>query len=178
MIVPGSTPTEVLPLVDLRIAAGDWRALPDPGALADAAARAALAEAGLAGAAVEISLLLTDDAAVAGLNGAFRGKPQPTNVLSWPAFPLAPPAPGKVPPAPPLDAATPVPLGDIALAQETVSREAAAQNLAFADHATHLLVHGVLHLLGYDHGTDADAELMEEVERRALARLGVADPYA
>jgi probable rRNA maturation factor len=178
MIVRGSTLTENRPLVDLRIASGDWRSLPDAAGVADAAARAALAEAGLDAARVEISLLLTGDAEVAVLNGQFRGKPQPTNVLSWPAFPLAPPAPGQAPPLPPLDAAAVVPLGDIALAQPTIAREAAAQNLAFADHVTHLIVHGVLHLLGYDHGTEPDAELMEGIERHALARLGVADPYA
>lgn len=181
MTVSGSTPPETTaanPHVDLRIAAGDWRGLGDVAALAQQAAAAALAEAGLADHAAEISLLLTDDAEIGALNAQFRGKPQPTNVLSWPAFPLAPPAPGVPPPAPPRLPGQAVPLGDIALAQETVAREADEHRLAFADHATHLIVHGVFHLLGYDHGTDADAALMEGAERRALARLGVADPYA
>jgi probable rRNA maturation factor len=164
--------------IALRIGAGDWSALPDPAELAARAAAAALDEAGLGGLDAEISLLLTDDAEIAALNGQFRGKAAPTNVLSWPGFPLAPPEPGARPPAPPARPGETVPLGDIAMAAETLMREAHQQNLAFGDHAAHLLVHGVLHLLGYDHGNDADAELMEGIERRALARLGVADPYA
>lgn len=176
--MPGTTPSEPHALIDLRIERGDWRGLGDPTGVAIAAARAALDEVGVEASGVEISLLLTDDAEVADLNGRFRGKPLPTNVLSWPSFPLAPPAPGQPPPKPPVDPANPVPLGDIALAQETVAREAAERDLAFGHHVTHLIVHAVLHLLGYDHGTDADAELMEGIERRALARLGVADPYA
>lgn len=165
--------------IDLRIAAGDWSHLPDPEVWAAAAAAAALEAAGLGPIDAEISLLLTDDAEIADLNAQFRGKPVPTNVLSWPAFPLAPPSPGAPPPAPPPAGPEGIlPLGDVALAAGTVAAEAAERDLAFADHATHLLVHGVLHLLGYDHGTDADAELMEGIERRALARLGVADPYA
>lgn len=159
------------PLVDVRIAGGDWSACGDPGALAGAAARAVLAEAGLAAAHVEVSLLFTDDAEIARLNAAFRGKAAPTNVLSWPAFDLKP---GQVPAA---SRAGRVSLGDIALAAETVAKESQVQGLAVADHAAHLIVHGVLHLLGYDHTSDADAETMEQIERAALARLGIADPY-
>jgi probable rRNA maturation factor len=126
---------------------------------------------------LEVSLLLTTDAAIAELNAQFRGQAKPTNVLSWPAFALAPPRPGERPQLPQARPGDVMPIGDIALASETVAAEAQAANLAFADHATHLIVHGVLHLLGFDHEHDADAEVMEGIERLALARLGVADPY-
>lgn len=159
-------------LVETLVESGDWSALGDAAALAESAAQAALAEAGVSAAGREISLLLTDDAAVAALNRQFRGKDAPTNVLSWPAFDLAPGAP--LPPAGPAGA---TPLGDIALAAETVAREAAERGLAIRDHVAHLIVHGVLHLLGHDHEEDAAAEAMERLERRALARIGVADPY-
>ncbi len=167
--------------VDVLIDAGDWSAAGDLGALAARAAGAALAEAGLDPAACAISLLFTDDAAIARLNARFRGRDRPTNVLSWPAFDLAPPAPGAPPPTPPGAAhgpdASPVALGDIALAAETVANEAQAQNLALVEHLTHLIAHGALHLAGYDHETEADAAVMETLERRALDKLGIADPY-
>lgn len=163
--------------IALQVDGGDWSGLGVPDGLVKAAAEAALAEAGLLAGNWEISLLLTHDDAMAALNDRFRGRNAPTNVLSWPAFPLAPPAPGQRPPAPPQPGAGPVALGDIALSAETVAREAQAENLAIADHAAHLVVHGVLHLLGYDHATEADAEVMERTEREALARIGVADPY-
>ncbi len=172
-------------LVEALVEAGDWSALADPQALAEAAAGAALQEAiaarpALAGLAPEISVLFTDDAAVADLNARFRGIDRPTNVLSWPAFPLAPAAPGSVPPAPPAQGPAGVPchLGDVALAVGVVSAEAGARALALRDHVAHLIVHATLHLLGYDHEADADAERMESTEARALARLGLPDPYA
>lgn len=118
--------------------------------------RAAAAAEGAKGG---ISVLLADDAALRALNRDWRGKDQPTNVLSFPA-----PA-GR-------DA-----LGDIALAAETVAAEAAAQAKPFAAHMAHLLTHGLLHLLGYDHEADAEAELMESRERAILAALGLPDPY-
>ncbi len=164
-------------LVDALVARGDWSGAGDLGALAERAAAAALREAGLDPAAFEISVLFTDDAAIARLNGQFRGRAQPTNVLSWPAFALAPPAPGAAPPPPPAQAGARVSLGDIALAAETVANEAQAQNLALGAHLAHLIAHGALHLAGYDHGCDADADLMETLERRALGKLGIADPY-
>lgn len=137
------------------------------------AAEQALIAAGLPARNVEISVLLCSDERIAELNRGFRGKAGPTNVLSWPAFPLSPPAPGAAPPAPPGGA-----LGDIALARETVEKEAREQHLSTERHFAHLFAHGVLHLLGYDHVNDADAELMEELERRALAAIGIEDPYA
>jgi probable rRNA maturation factor len=128
-------------------------------------------DAALAGAAVtiapgaEISMLLCDDARIRVLNAQWRGIDKPTNVLSFPA-------------ADPDDLETAPLLGDIAIALETVVREAEAEQKAFRDHYTHLVVHGVLHLLGFDHEMDEEAEEMETTERRILAGLGIADPYA
>lgn len=164
-------------LVDAMVEAGDWSACGDVAALAEAAAVAALEEIGLSPAAIEVSVLFTDDAEIADLNGRFRGKPSPTNVLSWPAAELRPSAPGAKPAAPRLARGQRTPIGDIALAAETVAREAQERNLALRDHAAHLVMHGLLHCLGYDHETDADAALMEGVESRAMARLGLSDPY-
>jgi len=173
-------------LVDVLVERGDWSGFGALDLLAAAAAAAALREARLDPAAFEISALFTDDAAIARLNAQFRGLARPTNVLSWPAFALAPPAPGAAPPPPPgygpereseRKPGRRVALGDIALAAETVANEAQAQNLALGDHLAHLIAHGVLHLAGYDHETDADAAVMETLERRALATLGIKDPY-
>ena len=147
-------------------------------ALANRAARVALAGAGLPVEGFAISLLGCDDARIAGLNRDFRGKPQPTNVLSWPSEERAPEVAGQVPERPqPGTADDPEPLGDIAIAWDTCAREAEVQGKPLADHVTHLIVHGLLHLLGYDHATDEDAALMERLEVRILASLGVSDPY-
>jgi probable rRNA maturation factor len=113
---------------------------------------------------VEVSLLLTGDAQMRGINKEWRGQDKPTNVLSFPAVP-----PDKV-------ARVPF-LGDIAVAFETTAREAEADGKPLADHFSHLVVHGFLHLLGYDHETDAEAEAMEALEVKILAALGVDDPY-
>ena len=112
------------------------------------------------GAAV-VAVLLADDDTVADLNQRFRGKAGPTNVLSFPA------------PANPEGQ-----IGDIALAYGVCAREALEQGKSLKDHLIHLSVHGVLHLLGYDHETDGDAEAMEALERSILETLGVSDPYA
>lgn len=147
-------------------------------ALAERAGRAALAGLGLSGTGFAISVLGCDDARIAALNADFRDKPVPTNVLSWPSEDRAAAQIGATPDLPePGDAEDPVELGDIAIAWETCTREAEAQGKPMADHVTHLLVHGVLHLLGYDHVEDADAALMEALEVRILASLGVSDPY-
>lgn len=120
-----------------------------------------------------VSLLACDDARIAGLNARFRGKPTPTNVLSWPAVDLSPGPDGACPALPkPGD-----PLGDIAIAWETCTREAADQGKSLPDHVTHLLVHSVLHLLGYDHEGLQDAARMEGLEVKILASIGVSDPY-
>ena len=163
------------PVVDLVVEEEGWLdALPDLAGVAERAARLALDAAGVAPEGREIALLACDDARIAELNAGFRGKPAPTNVLSWPAFPLAPPRPGEAPPPPPDG---PTPLGDVAIALQTTLREAADAQRPLKDHATHLILHACLHLLGYDHETEADAVLMEGIERRQLAKLGIADPY-
>lgn len=124
--------------------------------------------------ALEVSLMGCDDTRIAALNGDFRDKPTPTNVLSWPAVDLHPDVPGATPYLP--DPEDPE-LGDIAIAYQTCLREAEAQGKPFDNHVTHLLVHGTLHLLGYDHETEADAALMEAHETRILAKLDIPDPY-
>lgn len=165
------------PLVDTVLEDPRWQ---DFGlaSLAETAARAALAELGLAPDGFQISLLGCDDARIAVLNADFRGKPQPTNVLSWPSEDRAAETPGDPPEPPePGSADDPESLGDIAIAWETCAREAAEQAKPMADHVTHLIVHGVLHLLGYDHIDDDDATVMESLEVRILASMGLSDPY-
>ena len=120
----------------------------------------------------EVVVMGCDDARIAALNADFRGKPRATNVLSWPAVEHAPRAPGAMPDLPDTDE-----LGDIAIAYETCLAEAEAQGKPFADHVQHLLVHAVLHLLGYDHENDPDAERMERTERLILESIDIADPY-
>lgn len=113
----------------------------------------------------EVSLVLADDAMMAGLNGEWRAQPKPTNVLSFPAFPLTPGGmPGPM-------------LGDIILARETIEREAGDLGKPVEEHITHLIVHGFLHLFGYDHIQNEDAEKMEAIETRILASLNLSDPY-
>ena len=164
-------------LVDVAVEGGDWSGV-EPEALAAEAAAAALRAAGVDPACASVSLLFADDGAIAALNGRFRGKPAPTNVLSWPAFDLTPEEEGASPAPPPRTAEGRIFLGDVALAAGVVAKEAQDRNLVVGHHAAHLIVHGVLHLLGYDHVRDADAALMESVERRALDEMGIADPYA
>lgn len=153
----------------------EWRAgLGDCDALCRGAALAALAAAPMEGleAVIEIGIRLTDDAEARALNQRYRGVDAPTNVLS---FLMTDCAPGARPPLPP---GLPLALGDVVLAFETVRGEAGAQGKTLADHLGHLVVHGVLHLLGHDHRDDAGARAMELLETAVLAGLGVADPYA
>jgi probable rRNA maturation factor len=162
--------------VDLVIEDSGWNEV-QLGALAQAACAAALAVLGLDPDRYEISLLGCNDARIAALNADFRGKPQPTNVLSWPATDIALPL-GRMPELPvPGAAGDPVELGDIAIAHETCAAEAAAQGKPFDDHVRHLLAHATLHLLGFDHIKDADAALMQGLETRILETLGIPDPY-
>jgi probable rRNA maturation factor len=131
-------------------------------ALLKRAARAAIIAAMPKPGAYQLTLLLSDDSEMRELNRTWRGKYASTNVLSFPAS----------------DAAIePGFIGDVVLAQETVRKEAREQAIPLEDHVAHLVVHGVLHLLGYDHEQDEDAEQMEILERKALASLGIADPY-
>jgi probable rRNA maturation factor len=143
--------------------------------LAERAARATLEHLALNPEDWEISLLGCDDARIAVLNEDFRDKPQPTNVLSWPSEERGAEMPGAAPepPAPGYDPE----LGDIAIAWDTCAREAEEGDKPLADHVTHLIVHAVLHLLGYDHVRDQDATLMEATEVEILGKLGVSDPY-
>jgi len=147
-------------MIEVEVEAPAWTgALPDAVATASRAAEAALAGANRPGG--DVVVLLADDDAVASLNARFLGKTGPTNVLSFPAPAGARPH-----------------LGDIALAYGVCAREAAEQGKSLAHHLMHLVAHGVLHLVGYDHTRDDEAEIMEALERQILEGLGVADPYA
>lgn len=131
------------------------------------AGREAMAVTGRETAGFEVALIGCDDARIASLNADFRGKPTATNVLSWPALAVVP-ATGTQPETS---------LGDIAIAYETCHREALENGVSINDHVTHLVIHGVLHLLGYDHINDIEAEEMEGLETKALAKLGISNPY-
>ncbi len=149
-------------MIEIEVEADDWSAaLPEVEAVVQRAATAALGT--VLG---DIVVLLTDNETVRDLNARFRDKDKPTNVLSFPA-----------PELPDLLGAAPH-LGDIVLAYGVCADEAVAQKKTLADHLSHLIVHGVLHLLGRDHEDDAEAEEMEAEEREILAGIGVADPYA
>jgi len=140
---------------------GDWSSFPDaPNLIANAAAAVAQQLGGGDGSGL-VAVALSSDASVEVLNGQFRGKPQPTNVLSFPAGEGSPE--GFV--------------GDVILAAETVRREAAEQDVPLAHHLQHLVVHGILHLFGYDHLSADEAERMEAIEISILSSLGVANPY-
>jgi probable rRNA maturation factor len=147
-------------------------------ALAEPAARTTLGALGLESEGFSLALMGCDDARIAVLNADFRGKPQPTNVLSWPSEERGAEVIGAAPDLPePGPADDPAFLGDIALAWETCAAESELQGKTMADHVTHLVVHAVLHLLGYDHIEAEDAAVMEALEVRILASLGVSDPY-
>ena len=165
------------PLVDCVIEDERWAAFGlEP--LAIRAATATLTALGLPLQGYTICVMGCDDARIATLNAQFRGKSTPTNVLSWPAEDLSPDADGEDPYLPGESTAhDPLTLGDIALAYDICEREAAAADKPMADHVTHLVIHGVLHCLGYDHVRDGDAARMEGVEVRILASVGLPDPY-
>ena len=143
-------------MIEIEVEDEAWAsALPQVEAVVETAARAALGS--VEG---DVVILLTDDAAIQDLNARFRDRDRPTNVLSFPAAESAFPH-----------------LGDVVLARTYCVAEAEAQSKTLSDHLSHLVVHGVLHLLGRDHMTDAEAEEMEGEEREILAGLGIADPY-
>jgi probable rRNA maturation factor len=147
-------------MIEVEVETDDWlAALPEAETVVGRAAMLALGA--VQG---DVVVLLTDDAAVQDLNARFRDKDKPTNVLSFPAANM--PIPGQVPH-----------LGDLVLAFDVCRDEAAAQNKTLADHLSHLVVHGVLHLLGRNHEDDAEAEAMEAEERTILAGIGISDPY-
>ena len=161
----GSEPPERLSVVIVH-EAGDWTAFAaSERAIGDAAA--ALAEHSRCGGArgAEASVVLADDALVRTLNQTYRGKDKPTNVLSFPF---------QVPPGGDRNGI----LGDVVLAAETVAREAAERGIPPVHHLQHLVIHGLLHLLGFEHDADPEAEMMERLETEILATLGIADPYA
>ncbi len=164
-------------MLDVIVDAGpQWPGAPDWTGLASGAAQAALNETPHGDlvanpSMVEISVKLSDDAEVQALNAAYRGKDAPTNVLSFPMVQL------DLIEAIDIGDDGETLLGDIILAHETCAREAAEKGISLADHVTHLIVHGTLHLVGYDHDVEAEAEAMEAIETRALASLGIGDPY-
>jgi len=158
-------------IVDLVIEDPRWEAA-GLGGIAERAAAAVAAHLALEPG-VELCILACDDARISVLNEEFRGKPAATNVLSWPSAERGAEEAGG-PPAAPGDPE----LGDIAIAYDTCAREADEAGKSLANHATHLVVHGVLHLLGYDHERDADATLMEGIEVEVLGKLGIKDPYS
>lgn len=148
---------------DINVVFGEW---PDISAPLESI-KAILAESpafqDFAGKTVEISIVLADDNFVQNLNKTYRGKNKPTNVLSFPQDP----EPG----------AGEINLGDVVLAYQTVKKEAQSQGKSFMDHASHLLVHGILHLLGHDHENDEEAKEMESLEIKILEKLGIKNPY-
>ncbi len=147
----------------------------DIAALADLATDATLVRLGLEPSVFEVSLLSCDDARITALNADFRDKPKATNVLSWPSDERAAAIDGEMPLPPQIGPDTE--LGDIAIAYDTCAAEAAAAGKTIRDHTVHLLVHGTLHLLGFDHERDRDATLMEGLETEILGKLGISDPY-
>lgn len=153
-------------IVSIDVEDQAWQALPDLEALAGDCISAALDGAGVPGQRLEVAVLFTDDASVAEINSEWRGKAKPTNVLSFPT-----------PADMPVPEGEPRPLGDIVLAFGVIGREAEEQGKTLHAHTAHLIVHGTLHLLGYDHETDGEAEEMEALETSILKGLGIPDPY-
>ena len=158
----------ILPMTEVLVVADCWQTEPDAEAVIHRAIEAA---AGIADADVgdaELAIMLTDDKGIRTLNSNWRGIDKPTNVL---AFPALQPAAGAPEDAPRM-------LGDIAIAYQTTRKEADDEQKPFDHHLSHLAVHGFLHLIGYDHEKDDDAEAMESLEQEILAQLGIPDPYA
>jgi probable rRNA maturation factor len=158
-----------LPISEVLVVADCWQAEPDAEAVIHRAIAAAAESVDAGVGEAELAVMLTDDAGIRTLNSNWRGIDKPTNVLSFPALQ----ATGR---GGPDDA--PRMLGDIAIAYETTRKEADDEQKPFDHHLSHLAVHGFLHLIGYDHEKDADAEAMETLEQEILAQLGIPDPYA
>lgn len=145
--------------------------------IAETAADAVLSRLGIEGGDVEVAVLACNDTRIAELNADFREKPTATNVLSWPAAALGAQIDGGHPDAPAPDHSGAMELGDIAISYDTCIAEATAAGKAAQDHVMHLMIHGTLHLLGYDHIRDEDATLMEALEVEILENMGLDDPY-
>jgi probable rRNA maturation factor len=157
-----------LPITEVLVVADCWQTEPDAEAVIQRAVAAAaeMVDADIGEA--ELAVMLTDDAGIRTLNSNWRGINKPTNVLSFPALqPAGPDGPDDAPRM----------LGDIAIAYETTRKEADDEQKPFDHHLSHLAVHGFLHLIGYDHEKDDDAEAMETLEQEILAQLGIPDPY-
>jgi probable rRNA maturation factor len=166
----GAMAQSALPITEVLVVADLWQSEPDADAVIQRAVAIAAEMTDADTADAELAVMLTDDAGIRTLNSNWRGIDKPTNVLSFPA--LAPPMP--------LAGTDDIPrmLGDIAIAYETARREADDEQKPFDHHLSHLTVHGFLHLVGYDHETDDEAEAMESLEIEILAQLGIPDPYA
>ena len=159
------------PLAEIVLESANWETVKIH-QLAERSVAAVLAHFGAEPKGYLVSILGCNDERISILNKEFRGKAQPTNVLSWPVEDV------EIPGLPPAGSTEdPTELGDIAIAFETCEREAKEQNKRFSDHVVHLLVHATLHLLGYDHEEDKEAELMEATETAILASIGITDPY-
>jgi probable rRNA maturation factor len=152
--------------VSIEVEDEAWQSLAGLEGLARNVIASVLSRAGSESEDGEIALLFTGDRSIAEINAAWRGKNQPTNVLSFPATPAMPIPEGEA-----------RPLGDIVLAHGVISREAAEQGKTLHDHTAHLIVHGVLHLLGFDHASEKEAEEMERLEVSILKGLGISNPY-
>lgn len=152
-------------IVSIAVEDSGWGEIPALEELTQRAVSATLVNSHSAHKNVEAAFLFTGDAAMAALNGKWRGQPHATNVLSFPAKNT------------PLPEGELRPLGDIVLASGVISREAAEQGKTLPHHATHLIVHGLLHLLGYDHETNKEAAAMQELETQIVKGLGYPDPY-
>jgi probable rRNA maturation factor len=163
--------TDSLPATEVLIVADCWNAEADAEAVIFRAIEAAAGMVDADTGDAELAIMLTDDAGIRTLNQNWRGIDKATNVLSFPA--LQPPSGVE-----PDDAGAPRMLGDIAIAYQTTRREADDEGKTFANHLSHLAVHGFLHLVGYDHEKDGEAETMEALERDILATIGIPDPYA
>ena len=164
----GAMARAALPITEVLVVADGWQSEPDAEAVIQRAIAAAAEIADADTGEAELAVMLTDDSGIRTLNRNWRGIDKPTNVLSFPALPPTGPAGPDDPPRM---------LGDIAIAFETTRAEADDEQKPFDHHLGHLAVHGFLHLIGYDHEEDDDAEAMEALETEILAQLGIPDPY-
>jgi probable rRNA maturation factor len=162
-------PNAAIPMTEVLVVADCWRNEPRAEAVIQRAIAAAAEAVDDDVADAELAVMLTDDSGIRTLNANWRGIDKPTNVLSFPALQPEGPRASDDPPRM---------LGDIAIAYETMHQEASNERKPFDHHLSHLAVHGFLHLIGYDHETDDDAQTMEALEQEILAQLGIPDPYA